>query len=105
MQLLEETLNIQIWTLSFKQISSGKIGKQELFCKIIMGDSSDNISSVLKKCGPKTAIKYFENRELLEKKLQESETYRTTYELNKKIIDFNNIPEELVEEFMNNKIQ
>ena len=77
----------------------------DLFCKILTGDISDNIPSVFPKCGPKTAIKYFENRELLEKKLQESETYRTTYELNKKIIDFNNIPEELVEEFMNNKIQ
>ena len=48
-------------------------------------------------------MKYFENRDLLEKKLQESETYRTTYELNSKIIDFNNIPEELVEEFMGTK--
>jgi hypothetical protein len=49
------------------------------------------------------SIKYFENRDMLEKKLQESETYRTTYELNKKIIDFNNIPEELVQEFMGTK--
>ena len=48
-------------------------------------------------------VEYFNNRELLDKKLQESETYKNTYELNSKIIDFNNIPEELVEEFMTNK--
>ena len=35
MQLLEESLNIQIWNLAFKQISLSKNGKQELFCKII----------------------------------------------------------------------
>ena len=48
-------------------------------------------------------MKYFDNRDLLEKKLQESESYRNTYELNKKIIDFNNIPDDLVQEFMSTK--
>jgi 5'-3' exonuclease len=107
LQLAEE--RVQLYNLTFKKLTEQKSSTGDsmcdLFCKILTGDISDNIPSVFPKCGPKTAIKYFENRELLEKKLQESETYRTTYELNKKIIDFNNIPEELVEEFMNNKIQ
>jgi hypothetical protein len=60
---------------------------------------------VFPKCGPKTALKYFENRDLFEKKLQESEVYQTKYELNKTIIDFNCIPEELVKEFMDSKFQ
>ena len=53
------------------------------------------------KCGPKTALKYFNNRELFEKKLQETEQFLKQYELNRSIIDFNYIPEELVNDFMN----
>ena len=36
----------------------------------------------------------------LEKKINENEAFTTQYNLNKLIIDFNNIPEELVNEFM-----
>lgn len=106
LQLAEE--RVQLYNLAFKKLTEQKSctgdPKCDLFCKILTGDPSDNIPSVFPKCGPKTAMKYFNDRELLEKKLQESETYRNTYELNSKIIDFNNIPEELVKEFMTNKI-
>jgi len=96
---------VHLYNLAFKQLTEQKscTGNPEcdLFCKILTGDISDNIPSVFPKCGPKTALKYFENRELLEKKLNESPDFRKQYELNSKIIDFNNIPEELVLEFMN----
>jgi 5'-3' exonuclease len=105
LQLAQE--RVQIYNLAYKKLTEQKSSTGDpicdLFCKILTGDPSDNIPSVFPKCGPKTAIKYFNNKELLDKKLQESETYRTTYDLNKKIIDFNNIPEDLVEEFMTNK--
>ena len=68
--------------------------------KGIAGDPSDNITSVFPKCGPKTALKYYENRELLAKKLQESELYQQKYELNKSLIDFDRIPKPLVEGFL-----
>jgi len=45
-------------------------------------------------------MKYYQNQELFKQKLQESTTYQTAYELNSKIIDFNNIPEELAQEFL-----
>ena len=97
--------NVKLFNLTFKDLteqkSCTKNAECDLFCKILMGDVSDNIPSVFPKCGPKTALKYFENKELLEKKLKEAETYRNTYALNKRIIDFNNIPEYLVSEFMN----
>jgi 5'-3' exonuclease len=67
-----------------------------------MGDISDNIPSVFPKCGPKTALNFFDNKELLNKKLAENEIYRKNYELNNKIIDFNNIPDDLVKEFIIN---
>ena len=84
------------------QKSSTGNAECDLFCKIIIGDISDNIPAVFPKCGPKTALKYFENRNLLETKLNESDKYRTQYELNRTIIDFNYVPKELVDEFMNN---
>jgi len=40
---------------------------------------------------------------LFDKKLEESDAFKTQYELNRKIIDFNYIPEELVIEFMNSQ--
>ena len=96
---------VHLYNLAFKKLTDQKscTGNAEcdLFCKILTGDVSDNISSVFPKCGPKTALKYFENRELLDKKLQESEVYKNAYELNRQLIDFKNIPKKLVSEFMN----
>lgn len=102
LQLAQE--RVHLYNLAFKDLTQQKscTGDSEcdLFCKIVTGDISDNIPSVFPKCGPKTAFKYFENRDLFEQKLKESEAYRQQYELNQKIIDFNNIPEDLVNEFM-----
>jgi len=102
LQLAEE--RVQIFNLAFKKLteqkSCSKDPKCDLFCKIVSGDVSDNIPSVFPKCGPKTALKYFINKELFEKKLLESETFQKQYEINQKIIDFNCIPEYLVNEFL-----
>jgi 5'-3' exonuclease len=95
---------VHLFNLSYKKLTDQKscTGNPEcdLFCKIVTGDPSDNIPSVFPKCGPKTALKYYADRLLLEKKLDESEIYKKQYELNKKIIDFNEIPNHLAEEFM-----
>jgi len=103
LQLAQE--RVHLYNLAFKDLTEQKSctgdSNCDLFCKIVTGDVSDNIPSVFPKCGPKTALKYFENRDLFEKKLLESSAFQTQYELNRKIIDFNYIPEELVNEFMN----
>jgi len=95
---------VQIFNLAFKNIadqkSSFKDATKDLFCKIVIGDVSDNIPSVFPKCGIKTAVKYYENRELFEKKLLESDIFQKQYELNKTLIDFNCIPQLLVDEFL-----
>jgi len=94
---------IHLYNLAFKKLTDQKSctgdAACDLFCKIVTGDISDNIPSVFPKCGPKTAMKYYENRQLFEKKLSEDEKFQKQYELNRKIIDFNYIPQELVEEF------
>jgi 5'-3' exonuclease len=103
LQLAQE--RVHLYNLAFKDLTEQKSctgdSSCDLFCKIVTGDVSDNIPSVFPKCGPKTALKYFENRDLFEKKLLESNAFQTQYELNRRIIDFNYIPEELVNEFMN----
>jgi|688.fasta_scaffold187413_2 5'-3' exonuclease len=97
---------IHLYNLAFKKLtdqkSSTKDPKCDLFCKIITGDPSDNISSVFPKCGPKTAMKYYENRELFQIKLNSSPDFQQKYQLNSTLVDFNNIPQELVDEFMSN---
>ena len=102
LQLSDE--RVHLYTLAFKnmkeQKSSSGAPDCDLFCKILMGDVSDNIPSVFPKCGPKTALKYYENKALLEAKLGENAEYRARYELNKLLVDFNSIPEELQREFM-----
>jgi hypothetical protein len=67
-----------------------------------MGDPSDNIAAVFPKCGPKTALKYYENNELFQTKLNSSTDFQKKYQLNSTLVDFNNIPQELVAEFMGN---
>lgn len=103
LQLAEDRVNI--YNLAFKQLTDQKTCSKnascDLFCKIVTGDTSDNIPSVFPKCGPKTALKYFENRELFKQKLLEQESFRKQYELNRTLIDFNYIPKYLVNEFMN----
>lgn len=91
--------NIRIVDLSFKNFGEGHDFKKDLFCKIVMGDTSDNISSVLKKCGPKTALKCFENTEYFEQRMKKEDAY-AKLQLNKTLVDFECIPEVHKEEFL-----
>lgn len=88
--------------LKYKYLTDSKNSfndsKKDLFCKIVMGDKSDFIPSVFKKCGIKTAEKYYNNPDLFEKKLLENGA-RERYELNKRLIDFKCIPDNYINEF------
>ena len=96
--------NVDLFNLKYKNIADNKSStgnpKDDLEIKIIMGDISDNIPSVFPKCGPKTAQKCIEDPEFFKKKMNDNPEYYKQYELNKKLVDFNNIPENLVDEFM-----
>jgi 5'-3' exonuclease len=106
LQLAEE--RVELYSLAFKKLTDQKSclkdAKCDLFCKIVMGDPSDNIKSVLKSCGPKTALKCYENPEYFEERLKKENAYEL-YNLNKKLVDFNEIPSNLVDEFINNTIK
>lgn len=92
--------NITLMNLKFKKLTDSKAcfndANKDLFCKIITGDKSDNIPSVFQKCGIKTAEKYYNDKELFEKKLETTPNAKELYERNRMIIDFNYIPEEYV---------
>jgi 5'-3' exonuclease len=98
--------NVDLYNLAFKNIAENKSStgnaKHDLEIKIIMGDTSDNIPSVFPKCGPKTALKCIEDPEFFKKKMDACPTSQIQYELNKKLVDFNEIPTELKREFYTN---
>ena len=98
--------NVHLYNLAFKNIAENKSSTgnatNDLNIKIIMGDISDNIPSVFPKCGPKTAQKCVDDPEFFKKKMADNLDYYKQYELNKKLVDFNNIPEDLIHEFMSN---
>lgn len=100
LQLARE--NVQIYNLNYKKLTDQKSSTQnahcDLFCKIVTGDPSDNIKPVFKKCGPKTALKYFYDIEKFGEQLKKEDAY-DKFNLNKKLVDFNEIPTNLVDEF------
>ena len=97
LQLIKE--NIEIYNLKYKKINDSKNSfgdpKKDLFCKIVMGDKSDNIPSIIKKCGIKTAEKMYSSPELFIKKMNE-DNVNELYKRNSLLIDFNRIPLKLV---------
>ena len=103
LQLLEPYLSLYIYNLKYKSIKESKKytgdHKKDLFCKIVMGDKSDNIPSIFPKCGIQTAIKCYENSILFEEKLKQFQNSKDLFERNRKIIDFNYIPIEKQEQF------
>ena len=90
-----------IYTLKYKELNESKQSfkncEKDLFCKIIMGDKSDNIPGVFKKCGIKTAEKMFDDPDLFIKKMNQ-EKCNELYNRNKLLVDFNQIPLEYVNE-------
>ena len=94
--------NIRLVNLKYKNLTDSKNSfkdkEKDLFCKIVMGDKSDDIPSIFKKCGIKTAAKCYEDKEYFNKKLKQEDAYER-YELNKKLVDFREIPQKLVDEF------
>jgi len=101
LQLLDDNTKI----INFKNknlLDNKKIFKESdknLFYKIVLGDKSDNIKPIFKKCGKKKVGKYYEDRELFEKALKK-ENVMELFELNKKLISFTEIPVDIEKDFI-----
>ena len=72
---------------------------KNLFYKIVLGDKSDNIMPVFKKCGPKTCEKYYANKDAFNEALLKEVGAQEKYELNKKLVSFEEIPHDLITSF------
>jgi len=96
--------NVTLYTLTYKNLAEGKTAtgnaQDDLKIKIIMGDKSDNIPSVFPKCGLKTAQKCIEDEEFFKQKMGDNQSYYNQFELNEKLVSFDKIPSELVDEFL-----
>jgi len=101
LQLLDDDTEIVNFQNKFLKESKNVFTEPQknLFYKIVLGDKSDNIKPIFKKCGPKTCEKYYENEELFLQALKKEEA-QEKYELNKKLVSFLEIPQELITNFI-----
>ena len=94
--------NIKVLNLKYNYLNenknSTKNNKCDLFCKIVLGDKSDNINGLFKRCSRGKAIEYFNNIDLFIEKIKKENLY-DIYVNNKKIIDFDEIPSDLYNDF------
>lgn len=100
LQLASESIDIV--NMQFKSIKYkiNETPEKSLFFKIVIGDKSDNIPGVFKRCGVKICEKYYNDKDLFNKKLEKENAF-DRFTLNKTLIDFNMIPENLVNGFYN----
>jgi 5'-3' exonuclease len=101
LQLLDEQTEIINFQYKFLKEAKKVFPEPEknLFYKIVLGDKSDNINPVFKKCGPKTCEKYYANKDAFNEALIKEAGAREKYELNRKLVSFTEIPCELIENF------
>lgn len=71
-----------------------------LLGKILMGDRSDNIKQVFTRCGPKTALRWTKDKASLKRVLKEDQSLAARYLLNKKMISFEQIPQDLSDKIL-----
>ena len=88
LQLLDEQTEIINFQYKFLKEAKKVFEEPEknLFYKIVLGDKSDNINPVFKKCGPKTCEKYYANKEAFNEALLKEAGAREKYELNRKLV-------------------
>jgi 5'-3' exonuclease len=101
LQLLDEQTEIINFQYKFLKEAKKVFPEPEknLFYKIVLGDKSDNINPVFKKCGPKTCEKYYANKEAFNEALLKEAGAREKYELNRKLVSFTEIPHDLIINF------
>ena len=94
--------------MKFKQVNTEKNSypdaKKNLFIKCVTGDTSDNIPRIFNRCGSKTAAQLYDEPDKFEARCKK-EASKSIYERNRLIIDFDNIPEPLVESFYKNTLK
>lgn len=92
----------QIYNLQNKRIEERVKQEPALYLeyKIILGDKSDNIPSIMKKVGPKTAEKLATNPQAMQEFFSKNPEALKQYNINRTLIDFNYIDKKVRESLM-----
>lgn len=93
--------NVKIYNGGLKQIVGSGDPRQDLWIKILTGDKSDNIPSI---CGKKMALKLMNDPDELEKYLMKKQL-KERFELNKRLIDMDNIPLKYENDFVKSYLE
>ena len=96
LQLVSPT--IRLINLKYREILCEN-SDAALFIKCVQGDKSDNIKGIFKRCGKKTALAYYEDKQRFHQQLQKESGSYNRFLINQRMIDFKWIPEGLVQEF------
>lgn len=88
-----------------EEVVEDMTGSQYIIIKAMMGDRSDGIANIHARCGKKTAIKYFFDKDLLQAKMNTDANIANILKNNLHIMDFKNIPSELTEAIMEQYVE
>ena len=104
LQIIDGNPNIELYTANIKCYNAKSKGNSDLDCftKAILGDTSDNIPKVIKRLGEKTALKLYNDKDLLLKKFRDNPGSFKQYCLNRLLVDFRYLPIELEEYYSKN---
>ena len=100
LQIIDSSFNIQLYTANIKCYNNKAKGNADIcnFLKAILGDSSDNIPKVFNGVGEKTAIKLYNDYNLLVTRFRKEPDSFHKYTKNRLLVDFKYIPVELEKE-------
>ena len=73
--------------------------EKDIAMKCIVGDASDCIPKIFNRIGAKTALKLIDSKDLLMKKFKENPGSFDMYSKNNLLVNFDNIPDYLVERY------
>ena len=76
-----------------------KVSPEEyLNVKILTGDKTDEIPAVYHGCGPRTALNMIKDPIMFKKNIEDIPEHKQSYEMNRKLISFDEIPVKIVNE-------
>lgn len=99
LQLIDEKTTLVTLQNKVLNVKSSGSNELDIEMKVLRGDPSDNIPGCFKKCGPKTAMKLFNDKNLLLEKFKKETGSFDIYTRNKILVDLSNIPQNLQESF------
>ena len=100
LQIIDSSFNIKLYQGNLKTYNNKAKGNADIsnFIKAIVGDSSDNISKVFTGVAERTAVKLYNDPDMLLEKFRKNKGSFEKYVINRLLVDFKYIPVELKDE-------